>query len=95
MENGFAEGWGIYTRKNGDKYIGWVILNYFYESGIMDFSMGLVKRYLLIKQSMKGHLYRGGNMVKEKSNFQMDHLMKDNFRRIVFQEKEFTYIRMG
>ncbi|CAD8127489.1 unnamed protein product [Paramecium sonneborni] len=23
MKNGFAEGWGIYTRKNGDKYIGW------------------------------------------------------------------------
>ena len=53
MENGFAEGWGIYTRKNGDQYIGWVILSYFKGSGIMGFSMVLVKKYLQIKQNTK------------------------------------------
>lgn len=66
MNNGFAEGWGIYTKKNGDKYIGWVIINYFKGSGIMDINMELERKYLQIKQSMKEHLKKERNMVKEK-----------------------------
>ncbi|CAD8211505.1 unnamed protein product [Paramecium octaurelia] len=60
MENGFAEGWGVYTRKNGDQYIGW------WHNG---FQHGIGKEIFADKTEYEGTFVKGKKHGKGKITF--------------------------
>jgi hypothetical protein len=60
MIDNIAEGWGEYTRNNGDKYIGWVCFNN--TSGTMDCNTVKDKKYTQMALHTWVHLKEVRNM---------------------------------
>jgi hypothetical protein len=51
MIDGMAEGWGVYEKVCGDKYIGWVLIMILF-SGIKDCNMDMVKNNSMMVQNI-------------------------------------------